>query len=128
MRIAIASRNHPLVIFGTARWARIWWFSLAAIIVWFFALAPWLNLIIFYDETTFFSVINHSDEVIYFNKWTINIYVLLLVGLITGKILQGIEIYSAHKMQYFKRHLRTDVPYNRQEEAISDKEYLNPYL
>lgn len=61
MRIAMAGRNHPLVVFGTAKWMRIWWFSLLAITVWFFALAPYLNLILFLDETTFFSVITHSD-------------------------------------------------------------------
>lgn len=117
VRIASAGGNHPMVVFGTARWARIWWFSLIGLVVWFFALSPYLNLILFVDPITWFSEITHSDEVIYFGKWSINIYVLIIVGVFSGKLLQVLEIWSANKMEHFRNHLRAELPMNHFDES-----------
>jgi hypothetical protein len=123
MRIAIVGRNHPLVIFNAARWTRVWWFSILGMIVWFFALAPYFNLIFFGSGTTFFSSIDYqTDEVIYFEKWRISAAVLILGGILSGKLLQLVEIYSSNKMKYFKKYMGNR-SYTR-----SNEKYLNPHL
>lgn len=108
-RIACNGGNHPMIVFGTAKWARIWWLSLASITIWFFALSPYLNLILFMDPVTWFSEITHGDEVIYFGKLSINIYIVIFGGAFIGKLFQLLEIYSSNKMNFFQRHLKQEV-------------------
>ena len=105
MEIASSGGNHPLVILQTARWARIWWFSLLGIAIWFVFGTPFFKLILTGNETTFYSYFHHPDKITFFNEWTFNVPKYLVATIVSGKLLQALEIISCNKMEYFRKYI-----------------------
>ncbi len=108
-QIAINGGDHPLVVFGVARWARVWWLSILGIAFWFFWFGPFFKLMFYGDPKTWYAVMTYQDTVIFFGKYTIKLGYYWLGGIFAGKILQLLEIYSANKMEHFRTFLGAGV-------------------
>lgn len=104
MKIALAGGNHPLIIYNTAKYMRIWWFSILGIIIWFFGFWAFYQIISGTNEGWYYEYnrINHTVEVfgIIFDS---NMFVLIV--LFSGKLFQLLEILTANKMEHFKKHI-----------------------
>ena len=122
--IALKGGNHPLHVFGVARWARVWWLSITGIIFWLFWFGPFIKLVFAGTPKTWYGEITHQDTVIFFGKYTFSSGYYWLGGLLTGKFLQLLEIWSANKMQHFRRFLNYGVTSyqrgSRQENNLSE--------
>ena len=108
-KIAMAGGNNPLVIIGTARWARIWWFSLVGIAAWVVLGTPLLKLMFFGETVTSYSFFHHPDKITIFNTFTWDVPVYWMMTILSGKLLQLLEIVSSNKMEYFKNHINYNV-------------------
>jgi len=109
MQIAFSGGNHPLVIMGTARWMRVWWFSLLGLGIWVFAFFPFINMS-FGHLKTFGIEFTFEDKVIIFGKYSVDLWIYWMVGIFSGKLLQLLEIWSCNKMDNFRRFMNYRKP------------------
>lgn len=103
--IARKTGNHPLIIYHSSRWMRIWWLAWALIVVWGFFAWPLLSVIIGVGPTTSYSEITHQDMVIFFNKYTLYFWNYWLAVVVSGKLLTLFEITVYNKMNYFRSYV-----------------------
>jgi len=103
--IAHKTGNHPLIIFHSSRWMRVWWLALALIGVWLIFSWPLLNFYMSAGHITSYSVITSQDNIIFFGKYSMHLVYYWIIVVATGKILLALEIVFNNKMEYFRRFI-----------------------
>lgn len=120
-RIAYAGGNHPLYVFGVARWTRVWWLALLGIGFWFVWFGPWFNFILLGNSPkTWFGEVTSQYAFIFLGNHTITFAKYWLSGVFGGAALQILELWSFNKMEYFRSFLGLHITHYH-EERISEK-------